>query len=106
MGQHHTYESHPLVNSNEGCENEVDNGVVANQFGSWPFGRAGWCAGQDVKQWTYDITDWTDNGTNNTNHLVYRGYYNGADYVPSDGIGNGGLNIRAVVWIVFYGPTT
>ena len=106
MGQHHTYESHPLVNSNEGCENEVDNGVVANQFGSWPFGRAGWCAGQDVKQWTYDITDWTDNGTNNTNHLVYRGYYNGADYVPSDGIGNGGRNIRAVVWIVFYGPTT
>ncbi len=106
MGQHQTYEWHPIVYSSEGCENEVNNGVVANQFGSWPFGRAGWCAGQDVKQWTYDITDWVDNGTNNTNHLVYRGYYNGADYVPSDGIGNGGRNIRAVVWVVFYGPTT
>jgi len=106
MGQHQTYEWHPIVYNNEGCENEVRNGVVANQFGSWPFGRAGWCAGQDVKQWTYDITDWVDNSTNNTNHLVYRGYYNGAEYVPSDGIGNGGRNIRAVVWVVFYGPTT
>ena len=106
MGQHQTYEWHPIVYSSEGCENEVNNGVVANQFGSWPFGRAGWCAGQDVKQWTFDITDWVDNSTNNTNHLVYRGYYNGQEYVPSDGIGNGGRNIRAVVWIVFYGPTT
>ena len=106
MGEHQTYEWHPIVYNNEGCENEINNGVVANQFGSWPFGRAGWCAGQDVKQWTYNITDWVDNGANNTNHLVYRGYYNGGEYVPSDGIGNGGRNIRAVVWIVFYGPTT
>ena len=43
MGQHQTYEWHPIVYNNEGCENEVRNGVVANQFGSWPFGRAGWC---------------------------------------------------------------
>ena len=104
MGTHQTYEWHPIVYSSEGCENEVNNGVVANQFGSWPFGRAGWCAGQDVKQWTFDITDWVD--TTTSNHLVYRGYYNGAEYVPSDGIGNGGRNIRAVIWIVFYGPTT
>ena len=104
MGTHQTYEWHPIVYSSEGCEQEVRNGVVANQFGSWPFGRAGWCAGQDVKQWTYDITDWVDNSS--VNHLVYRGYYNGAEYIPSDGIGNGGRNIRAVVWIVFYGPTT
>ena len=106
MGQHTTYEWHPIVYSREGCENEVNNGVVANQFGSWPFGRAGWCAGQDVKQWRYDITDWVDNSTNNTNHMEYRGLYNGQEYTPSDGIGNGGRNIRAVVWIVFYGPTT
>ena len=106
MGQHTTYEWHPIVYNREGCENEVNNGVVANQFGSWPFGRAGWCAGQDVKQWRYDITDWVDNSTNNTNHMEYRGLYNGQEYTPSDGIGNGGRNIRAVVWIVFYGPTT
>jgi len=106
MGANQAYEWHPIVYNSEGCEEEVDNGVVANQFGSWPFGRAGWCAGQDVKQWTYNITDWVDHGANNTNHLVYRGYYDGQEYVPSDGIGNGGRNIRAAIWIVFYGPTT
>ena len=106
MGQHHAYEWHPIVHDREGCENEVRNGVVANQYGSWPFGRAGWCAGQNVEQWIYNITDWVDNATNNTNHLIYRGLFNGAEYVPSDGIGNGGRNIRGEVWIVFYGPTT
>lgn len=96
-----TYEWHPIVYSNEGCENEVDNGVVANQFGSWPFGRAGWCAGQDVKQWNYDITSWSDmNG--GTNHLTYRGLFNGQEYVPSDGVGNGQRNIHAEIWVVYY----
>ena len=65
------YEWHPIVYDSQGCEKEVDDGVVANQFGSWPFGRAGWCAGQDVKQWVYDITDWVDNSS--TNNLVYNG---------------------------------
>ncbi|MFL2949722.1 MAG: peptide-N-glycosidase F-related protein [Candidatus Poseidoniaceae archaeon] len=99
-----TYEWHPIVYSNEGCENEVQNGVVANQFGSWPYGRAGWCAGQDVKQWTYDITDWSDlSGADN--HLSYKGLFNGQEYVPSDGIGNGQRNIHAEIWVVFYNNT-
>ena len=71
------YEWHPIVYDNQGCEKEVDRGVVANQFGSWPYGRAGWCAGQDVKQWTYDITDWVDNSSEN--NLRYRGLYNGQE---------------------------
>ena len=110
--QHHyelngqsTYEWHPLVYSNEGCENEVRNGVVANQFGSWPFGRAGWCAGQDVKQWTYDITSWSDLSGGN-NQLSYKGLFNGQEYVPSDGIGNGQRNIHAEIWVVYYNSTT
>lgn len=93
------YEWHPIVHDNQGCEKQVDNGVVANQFGSWPYGRAGWCAGQDVKQWTYDITDWVDNST--TNNLLYKGLYNGQEYVPQDTNG-GGREIRANVWLVWY----
>ena len=50
---------HPIVNSNTGCENEVP-------MEWWPIStvhghtveRAG--AGQDVKQWSYDITSWVD----------------------------------------------
>ena len=99
-----TYEWHPLVYSNEGCENEVSNGVVANQFGSWPYGRAGWCAGQDVKKWIHDITLWTDSAGGN-NHLTYQGLFNGQEYVPSDGIGNGQRNIHAEIWVVFYNTT-
>ena len=50
-----------------GCESEVSNGVVANKYGSWPYGRAGWCAGQDVKQWSHDITSWVDMNGRSTN---------------------------------------
>ena len=93
------YEWHPIVYDSQGCEKEVDDGVVANQYGSWPFGRAGWCAGQDVKQWVYDITDWVDNSS--TNNLLYRGLFNGQEYVPQDTNG-GGREIRANVWLVYY----
>tara|TARA_B110000444_G_scaffold125664_1_gene118072 strand:+ start:19761 stop:22808 length:3048 start_codon:yes stop_codon:yes gene_type:complete len=95
----HAYEWHPIVGDNQGCEKKVDDGVVANQYGSWPFGRAGWCAGQDVKQWTYDITDWVDNSS--TNNLEYRGLFNGQEYVPQDTNG-GGREIRANIWLVWY----
>ena len=95
----HAYEWHPIVGDSQGCEKEVDRGVVANQFGSWPFGRAGWCAGQDVKQWTYDITDWIDNSTQN--NLKYRGLFNGQEYVPQDTNG-GSREIRANIWLVWY----
>lgn len=99
LNGYQAYEWHPIVGDNQGCEKEVDRGVVANQYGSWPFGRAGWCAGQDVKQWTYDITDWIDD--NGTNNLRYRGLYNGQEYVPQDTNG-GGRNIEANIWLIWY----
>ncbi len=99
IGSSHTYEWHPIVHDSEGCEKEVKNGVVANQFGSWPFGRAGWCAGQDVKQWSYDITDWVDNQT--VNELRYRGLFNGQEYNPQNTNG-GSREIRAEIWLIYY----
>ena len=105
IDNHHTYEWHPIVGSNTGCENEISNGVVANQFGSWPFGRAGWCAGQDVKQWTYDISSWVDfNGQ--INELTYRGLFNGQEYSPTGESSSGGRNIVAEIWVVFYTNST
>ena len=99
LNNYQTYEWHPIVQDSQGCEKEVDRGVVANQFGSWPFGRAGWCAGQDVKQWTFDITGWVDNST--TNNLQYKGLFNGQEYVPQDTNG-GSRQIRANIWLVWY----
>jgi hypothetical protein len=77
---------------------------VANQFGSWPYGRAGWCAGQDVKQWTYDITDWVTPGATET--LSYRGLFNGAEYQPTGETETGGRNIHAEIWVVYDMPLT
>jgi hypothetical protein len=105
IDNHHTYEWHPIVGSNTGCENEISNGVVANQFGSWPYGRAGWCAGQDVKQWSYDISSWVDfNGQ--INELTYRGLFNGQEYNPTGESSKGGRNIVAEIWVVFYTNST
>ena len=99
LNGYHTYEWHPIIGNNEGCEELVDNGVTANQYGTWPYGRAGWCAGQDVKQWTYDITDWVDNSS--TNNLLYKGLYNGQEYQPQNTNG-GSREIRANILLVWY----
>jgi len=99
IGSNHAYEWHPIVHDQEGCEKEIKNGVVANQMGSWPFGRAGWCAGQDVKQWRYDITSWVDNSS--TNELLYRGLFDSKEYVPQNTNG-GSREIRAQIWLIYY----
>ena len=91
------YEWHPIVYDNQGCEKEVDRGVVA-KFGSWPYGRAGWC-GSRCKQWTYDITDWVDNSVKITSDT--EALYNGQEYVPQDTNG-GSREIRANIWLVWY----
>ena len=103
LGGYHAYEYHPLVGNNLGCTTLVDRGVVANQFGSWPYGRGGWCPGQDVEHWTYDITSWVD--LSGENNLTYRGLYNGQEYVPQNDQG-GSREIRAVIWVVFYTNTS
>ena len=102
-----TQEDHPMAGNgsvgsdNEGCAKEMHNGAQANQLGTWPYGRAGWCAGQDVKPWTYDITDWIDL-TSGENSLRYQGLYNGQNYVPQNEQSGANQNIHANIWVVYY----
>ena len=102
-----TQEDHPMAGNStvssdsEGCAKEMDNGANANQLGSWPFGRAGWCAGQDVKPWVLDITDWID-WINGQNSLRYQGLYNGQNYVPQNEQSGANQNIHANIWVVYY----
>jgi hypothetical protein len=63
-----------------GCYNLVSEGVVPNQYGSWPFGRAGWCPGQDVKLINIDITEIVIPGKTNT--FNFKSLLHGKDYVP------------------------
>ena len=63
----------------EGCFEAVVDGVVPNQYGSWPLGRAGWCPGQDVKPVKIDVTDALASGENT---FSYGAYLGGKVYKP------------------------
>ena len=101
-----TQEDHPMAGNssvssdNRGCEKLTAEGVTANQLGSWPFGRAGWCPGLDVEQWTFDITNWIDwTGENN---LTYAGLFDGQNYIPQNEGGGSTQTIRVTSWVVYY----
>ncbi len=85
----------------EGCMKQVTDGTVSNQLGSWPFARAGWCPGMDVKQWRYDMTSWIDS-SGGPNNIQYQGLYNGVDYQPVNDDGGGSQRIEVASWIVYY----
>ena len=107
MNGYDVQEDHPMAGNsthnsdNEGCAKETDVGTVANQMGSWPYGRAGWCAGQDVKQWNWDITDWVDfSGGPNT--LQYAGLYDGQNYIPQNEQSGANQDIRVTSYVVYW----
>ncbi len=99
-------EDHPMTQNSssntdqEGCQKTTDQGTVANQLGSWPYGRAGWCAGLDVKLWIHDITHWIN--PTGTNELLYQGLFNGAQYQET----SNNPYIVGTVWIVYEHNTT
>ena len=43
----------------------IIDGTIPNQYGTWGYGRAGWCPGQDVRPWITDITDYVSIGDEN-----------------------------------------
>ena len=48
---------HPAMGDREGCLNQIGNGTVPNQHGTWWFERSSWCPGKQVDPWVFDITD-------------------------------------------------
>lgn len=52
---------------------------MPNQYGSLPFGRAGWCPGLNVAPWVVDVTDALVSGENT---IAYEAYLDGDVYVP------------------------
>ncbi len=70
---------HPLAATNDGCIQQIQDGVLPNQYGSWPFGRAGWCPGLNVTPWVKEVTDSLVSGENS---FAFEGYLDGEDYVP------------------------
>ena len=59
--------SYPEGDDNDYCMEleTIIQGVVPNQWGTWGYGRAGWCPGQDVHPMITDITDYVSIGDEN-----------------------------------------
>jgi len=72
--------SSPSAGTDQGCLKQVSEGVVPNQHGTWPFGRAGWCPGKQVDWWSVDVTQWLLTGS--VNNITYRAFFNGTEYDP------------------------
>lgn len=39
-----------------GCTTWVKDGAVPNEYGTWLYGRGGWCDGLQVDPWRTDVT--------------------------------------------------
>ncbi len=93
VGQGPVHEKdHSVADARRGCQMAVNEGVVPNQFGTWPFGRAGWCPGQEVRPWRIDLTDELIPGSTQTLR-----YWSDVRGQP----GTGG-RIRMVSWLVYW----
>lgn len=82
----------PEASSAYDCMEKVAVGTTPNQYGTWWYGRAGWCPGKEVQTVVHDITDQVNIGSEN--QLSYRALYNGADY-------QGSATIRMRSWLVY-----
>ena len=47
----------PATNQQLGCAEEVDSGVTPNEYGTWLYGRDGWCNGRHVIPWVADVSE-------------------------------------------------
>jgi len=87
-------EEHPEANDRQACENDVANGTVPNQGGTWWFGRGGWCPGKQVDPWIQDVTE--DVTLGGSTQVAYEAVVDGNP--PSTNLGN----IRLSSWLVVY----
>ncbi|MCK6575316.1 hypothetical protein L6V77_29985 [Myxococcota bacterium] len=92
-GRTHT-KDHPEAQVPDGCVDRVDQGMTPNQWGTWWFGRGGWCPGMQVEPFVVDVT--ADAPAGGPVTASYRGLYNGRD--PQDGEGN----IQMSSYLVIY----
>jgi len=63
------------------CMQKTAEGTVPNQYGTWWYGRAGWCPGKNVPPQVDDITDQVTIGADNS--ISYQALYRGSDYDDS-----------------------
>jgi len=80
VGEGEVVHDNPWVGNFNGCAQQISDGVVPNQYGTWTLGRGGWCPGLDVKPFVADVTEHVTPGEPVT--VSYMGLFEGAPYVP------------------------
>jgi len=88
-------------NANLGCGDSVTLGTTPNEYGTWLYGRDGWCDGREVAPRKIDLTNQLK-ATGNT--ISYRGFYNGSIPDPSS-LQQGSPVIMMRVYITFFEET-
>lgn len=86
--------SFPDAGSELGCMEATDEGTTPNQYGTWWYGRSGWCPGKEVPIERLDITDQVVLGADNV--FEYVGRRNGEAYT------GGGAWMDVQAWVVVY----
>lgn len=99
-------ENHFLVNGTDnllqfsepgddyGCMDQTAVGTVPNQYGTWWYGRNGWCPGKEVPIHTIDVTDLVQIGGTNT--FQYLATFQGEPYPGGD------ARQETTAWLVYY----
>ena len=86
---------YPQASTQTGCATAmVAEQGTPNQWGTWWYGRGGWCPGQPVVPFVVDVTKDVEPGGTAT--VSYRGLYEGD--TPDDGSGD----IAMASWLVVY----
>ena len=91
---------HPEANTEEGCVEQVGIGTTPNQFGTWFYGRGGWCPGLDIPPWVVDVT--ADVTPGETASISYEGLLDGEPYEPDLTGGTFYPRIDMVSWLAIY----
>jgi len=91
-GHAHVLE-HPEAGTGVQCMLDVDKGTVPNQYGTWWYGRNGWCPGREVAPQVVDVTSEVTPGAMAA--VTYAGLFNGQPYHSA------GAFIRMTSWLVF-----
>ncbi|MGZ3452469.1 MAG: peptide-N-glycosidase F-related protein [Polyangiales bacterium] len=84
----------PMAQSADGCRKRVNEGVVPNQFGTWYFGRGGWCPGFDVAPFRADLTA----DVKATNTLTYEAFIGTTPPAAGSTYGNIHMTTYLVLW--------
>jgi hypothetical protein len=83
-----------------GCSDSGPSmGASANQYGTWAYGRHGWCPGMAVSPLVWDVTAALSPPGGPRNILNYKALLNGATYSNNEG----GANIIMATYLIIYG---